>query len=99
MDFLLTATIINAMVSVIVGWAAGQRGRNPFNWFLISFLFSALLAALLLIVVGPGKASKGSGAGVDLSRLSDEDLAKMQEHKARLQAEARARVNLPKRLE
>jgi uncharacterized membrane protein YhdT len=44
------------ILSVFVGWAASNRGRDGFSWFLISCLISPLLGVLILIAVPPLKA-------------------------------------------
>lgn len=44
------------VLCVVVGVAAGNRGRSGFGWFLLAFLLSPLIAAILLILLGPSTA-------------------------------------------
>jgi ABC-type transport system involved in cytochrome c biogenesis permease subunit len=50
--------IVWVVVSIIVGIAAGSRGRNGVGWFFVSILLSPVLALLLLLVFPPLKAQE-----------------------------------------
>jgi hypothetical protein len=48
-------------LAVVIGVAAGARGRSGFGWFLLAVLISPLLAGLLLIAT-PNKARVAADA-------------------------------------
>jgi len=97
MDLLIAVSlIVNAAFSGLVGWAAGERNRSPGGWFLISFFFTPILAAILLVAVGPGKGGASySGNVPDYSRLTDADWQKIHRHRAEQKAEEWRRRNQP----
>ncbi|WP_041798034.1 hypothetical protein [Rhodopseudomonas palustris] len=41
----------------VIGAAASNRGRSGFGWFFLAFLLSPLIAAILLILLGPSRES------------------------------------------
>src|SRR5260370_29170681 len=45
--------IIWFSLSVVIGIAASQRGRDAFGWFLLSILTTPLLAGVLLLLFPP----------------------------------------------
>ena len=52
----------NLILSLVVGWAASQRGRGSMSWFFLSLVISPILALLVLLVVGAGKKKPDSMA-------------------------------------
>lgn len=50
--FLLTTNLI---LSLVVGWAAGQRGRDSTGWFFLSVCISPVLALLVLMAAGDSR--------------------------------------------
>jgi hypothetical protein len=102
MDLLSIILITSAIFSAIVAWAAGQRGRSPINWFLISLLISPIIALLVLLVAGPGKGTAKTSAHAapgDLSQLDDADLEIIRQHETAKRTAAAQRRNLPQKLE
>lgn len=60
---MLYTSTIWFIASIIVGIAAGKRGRGSGNWFILSLIISPLLSALLLLV--QPDLSKDAGATID----------------------------------
>jgi hypothetical protein len=54
----LVILIVWVVVSIIVGVAAGSRGRNGIGWFLVAMCLSPVLALLLLLAFPPLKADE-----------------------------------------
>lgn len=46
----MAVLIVYLAIAALVGWAASQRGRSAFGWFLISVLFSPILGIILLMI-------------------------------------------------
>lgn len=44
------ALIVYLILSLVIGSAASQRGRNAFGWFLLSMLTTPLLAGVFLLL-------------------------------------------------
>jgi hypothetical protein len=86
MDLLVTLFVASAILSILVAWVAGQRGRSPGAWFLISLFFSPVIALLALLAAGPatgrGRTTTTNSPGLDLSRLTDDDLDAIRRHHA-----------------
>lgn len=101
MKDLLHLLLFSAIFSLGIAWAAGQRDRSPGAWFFISLLLSPIVAAIILALAGRGqpRATHGSSSPGDLSRLSEDDLAVLQQHQAAQRAAASQRRHLPQRLD
>lgn len=52
--------IVWLALAIVIGSIASGRGRSGFGWFLLALLVSPLLAAVLLLLVGPGKGTGGA---------------------------------------
>lgn len=99
-EFWMYYLVFALLISALVGKIATKMNRSPVAWFLASFLINPLIAGLVLAIIGRGAPkSKGGEGAADLSNLSDEDVAAMQAHRARQQAEALARRSLPQKLD
>jgi hypothetical protein len=47
-------------LSILVGYVASERNRNPLGWGAVSFFFSPLIAFLGLIAIGDGSSQEGT---------------------------------------
>jgi hypothetical protein len=45
----------NIILSLVVGWAASQRGRGSMGWFFLSLVISPILALIVLMAAGDQK--------------------------------------------
>jgi len=45
----------NIILSLVVGWAASQRGRGSMGWFFLSLVISPILALIVLMAAGSAK--------------------------------------------
>jgi hypothetical protein len=53
--FLILIMTGNVILSLIVAWAASQRGHGSTGWFFLSLFISPILALLVLMAVGSAK--------------------------------------------
>ncbi len=86
---LILATVV---ISILVAWAAEQRGRSAAAWFFISMLISPILAVLVLLAVpvGPRASGRLDSRG-EPSKLTDADFEIIRRHKAEQRAADLAR--------
>lgn len=50
--------VLNLILSLVVGWAANQRGRESTGWFFLSLFISPILALLVLMACGDARKKK-----------------------------------------
>ncbi|WP_148287955.1 hypothetical protein [Rhodopseudomonas sp. B29] len=50
---IIVGIVVWLVLCFVIAAAAGNRGRSGFGWFLLAFLLSPLIAAILLILLGP----------------------------------------------
>lgn len=51
----LAGGLINFILSLLVGFWAGSKGRSSLGWFLISILTTPLIGSVALLIAGDKK--------------------------------------------
>ena len=82
--------LLFAILSVIVAFFAGTKGRTRFGWFWVSFLLSPVIG-LILVAILPAKTNQSDIALIsptrdkliELKKLIDEGLINEEEYAAR----------------